>query len=251
MELVTQSPLTRRAVCDRCERPEKVCLCAHLPPTPSRCDCLKDTKCIIVQHPLERKQKHRTDWLAQKCFDVDLIVSRRPEKLPEDCVLVFPLGAKETLTSCDVPRTLLFLDATWKCAKEMAASDTFRLLPRVALDIPTDIRPEFLVRKPETFVSEGESVLGFSTAEAIGLALDTLAVRRNIKHEELVHTHRIQRVIRAYVDMQLQYTVKPKHRPERLRYVPNLYSNGGQSESSKDMTESAQKKRAVETEVCS
>lgn len=50
----------KRSICPKCERPDRVCWCAHLPDPPIVCR----TRVTIVQHPKERKRRIRTAPMA-------------------------------------------------------------------------------------------------------------------------------------------------------------------------------------------
>ena len=51
-----------RKLCDQCDRPENVCLCAHLVNLQAPC------KVLILQHPSEQKQALATVPILQKCL---------------------------------------------------------------------------------------------------------------------------------------------------------------------------------------
>ena len=73
----TSSKHPGRAICAKCDRPERTCLCAAIPATPIR---LKRTHCLILQHPYELKRKNRSLPLVELCLDKDHVtveVSRR------------------------------------------------------------------------------------------------------------------------------------------------------------------------------
>merc|ERR1711920_232214 len=109
---------------------------------------------------------------------------------PARCVLIFPGPAAKPLhevLDADV-RHLVFVDATWRFAREMvAASEQLTLLRCAVLTPPAGIKPVFVVRKPLLLSSESatadnsdrsdgakddEQRWGYSTAEAVAPAVD-------------------------------------------------------------------------------
>ena len=53
-----------RALCERCKRPHRVCLCAALPPVP----VVTQTRVLILQHPVEAKKTVATVPLVELCL---------------------------------------------------------------------------------------------------------------------------------------------------------------------------------------
>ena len=53
-----------RALCERCQRPHRVCLCAALPPVP----VVTQTRVLILQHPVEAKKTVATVPLVELCL---------------------------------------------------------------------------------------------------------------------------------------------------------------------------------------
>ena len=53
-----------RALCERCSRPHRVCLCAALPPVP----VVTQTRVLILQHPVEAKKTVATVPLVELCL---------------------------------------------------------------------------------------------------------------------------------------------------------------------------------------
>ena len=53
-----------RALCQRCGRPPRVCLCAALPPAP----VATNTRVLILQHPVEAKKTVATVPLVELCL---------------------------------------------------------------------------------------------------------------------------------------------------------------------------------------
>ena len=120
-----------RKLCNRCQRPLKVCLCAHLVKLQA------PFKVLILQHPSEQKQALATVPLLQLCLsplqvlvaedfcDNDLVQALLKNK--QNCRVLFPgensqnwefgLGMAE-LNSEEID-TLIVLDGTWRKAKKM------------------------------------------------------------------------------------------------------------------------------------
>lgn len=151
-----------RQVCNRCDRPESVCLCSALPQS-SESVLSPWLRVVLLQHPQERKQKHQSaPFLLHTLQNVHVVVGR---KLPEPSGAgsieltassnsskmlqekgVLPAGSSSTKLELDPARTLLLwpgedavgavevgansndfdtvlaIDATWKYAAEMAKS---------------------------------------------------------------------------------------------------------------------------------
>ena len=123
-----------RKLCDRCDRPENVCLCAHLVNLQAPC------KVLILQHPSEQKQALATVPILQKCLsplqvwvgedfcehqDLSVLLKNK-----EQCRVLFP---SEHCVELDVSEnnvqgsggehenvdTLIVLDGTWRKAKKI------------------------------------------------------------------------------------------------------------------------------------
>ncbi len=69
----------KRTICSRCERPELVCLCSHLPPIPIH---LHHTSVVIFQHPGEIKRPLGTVQLLSKCLDSSSLTVIRARQFP-------------------------------------------------------------------------------------------------------------------------------------------------------------------------
>merc|ERR1719264_1367634 len=55
----------RRAVCAGCGRPKSVCLCAAFPALQLPADL---RSVLLLRHPKERRQKHQSAWLLERCL---------------------------------------------------------------------------------------------------------------------------------------------------------------------------------------
>lgn len=265
-------PLRRRAVCSGCSRPASVCLCSAFPqqPVPLPADL---RTVLLLRHPKERRQKHQSAWLLERClagvrrYEARRLPDSPPAGLeflydePQSCLLVFPAaGAKPLRDVLDADvRHLVFVDATWRFAKEMVtASGPLASLRCVILTPPAGTRPAFVVRKPlllgplcnaaagqcaeETGgiphehvpgvgTADGEEEhWGFCTAEAVALAVDEVQRLRDVGHgpgdsalaaQELWPV--VERALSAYSQKQLERTTAPRARTDRPGYIPRLY----------------------------
>ncbi|KAF4731519.1 DTW domain-containing protein 2, partial [Perkinsus olseni] len=223
-------PKKRRVICSGCDRPESVCICSSFPteplPLPAGIDSV-----IVLMHPSERKRKNRTvDLVATKCLaGVKVVVGRRVLaetlgsdsplqvvlKSPEECALIYPADDAETVYTQhggEVKiRHLIFLDATWKYAKEMYKSSP----PLVALKHKWVLKPEkegaFVIRK-EPLANAGL----LSTAEAIAFALDAVSTDQSRQPA-------VRKVLTRFSEIQLSLTEHVIHRRDKKNYVENLY----------------------------
>jgi len=238
-----------RELCVGCSRPTRVCLCDVLPMEKVQCSC----DMILLQHPLERKQKHQSGWIAERCISgVRVVVGRRlvDRELPglacvwedpDSCAVVFPCDSALPLNDVEQVRHLIFLDATWRFAKEMLNdSSSLGAIKRVHLTPPPSVSPQFVVRKPllldgsvgrRSRVPKGGLVetnavdhpsWGFSTAEAVALAADTLSGSDSGSGSAWVA---VSRVVRRLVALELSWTQHVPHRREKPGYVHGLYDS--------------------------
>lgn len=141
----------RRAICARCQRPLRGCLCAWQRPTANQVPVL------ILQHPLEQHHaKGTARWLQlslQQCrtevgerFDAAQLSSWLSGPTP--ALLLYPLDPLSSALPADAklksmamepgpaPR-LIVLDGTWrKTAKLLQANPLLQRLPRWPLPAP-------------------------------------------------------------------------------------------------------------------
>ncbi|KAF4667933.1 DTW domain-containing protein 2 [Perkinsus chesapeaki] len=234
--LITMSeplPKKRRVICSGCDRPASVCMCSSFPPQrlplPEGIDSV-----VVLMHPSEKKRKNRTvDLVATKCLEgVHVVVGRRligenmpadsPLKVvldkPDECALIYPTDDAEQV-DCTYQgegkiRHLIFVDATWKYAKEMYKSSP----PLVGLKHKWVLKPKnegaFVIRK-EPLANAGL----LSTAEAIAFALDAVST-------DCSRLGAVRKVLTKFSETQLSHTEHVVHRREKKNYVENLYDVG-------------------------
>lgn len=277
-----------REICSGCSRPSSACICSSLPDQPLPLP-LGLESILLLRHPKERRQKHQSAWILERCISsVRQYVARRLPPLkeaavdsciestaslpagldfiyehPETCLLVFPgVGSRPLHEVWDENvKHLVFIDATWRFAREMASVgapaqaslDPLSRIRRVELTPPAGLRPVFVVRKPmklesspnavattkttsgsEAGETEDDARWGFSTAEAVALAVDEVATLRTTGTEssfrELDDSTRVcqawnvvSKALGAYARIQLERTVVPRIRVDRPGFIPKLY----------------------------
>uniref|UniRef100_A0A7S2XK60 tRNA-uridine aminocarboxypropyltransferase n=1 Tax=Attheya septentrionalis TaxID=420275 RepID=A0A7S2XK60_9STRA len=138
----------KRSICERCERPTPAaCICEALPSEPLE---LKHCHCLVLQHPHESRRKNRSLPLIELCLSqqsisvsvarrfgdaIDSTIMDRLNKSRNPIWLIYPDSengislqqalqerkseANETNETESKPVTIVFLDGTWKYAKEM------------------------------------------------------------------------------------------------------------------------------------
>ncbi len=165
-----------RKLCNRCLRPQNVCLCKHLVSLQAPC------KVLILQHPSEQKQPLATVPLLQLCLSpIEVLVGedfsnhavvKELLKQPANVRVLFPadnaaawrVGQKRDLN--DPVETLIVLDGTWRKAKKMwFVNEWLQALPAVSLvDAPAS---QYQIRS--STISGG-----VSTLEAVALSCNYL-----------------------------------------------------------------------------
>jgi DTW domain-containing protein YfiP len=120
-----------RAVCPRCERPARTCLCATLPaPLPHR------TELLILQHPAEAAHaKNTATLLALGLQRVQLLRGEvfDPALATPGSALLYP-GAGEAGASPGSVRRLVLVDGSWRQSRRLlAANPWLHALPRLSL----------------------------------------------------------------------------------------------------------------------
>ena len=167
MESRTLETFEPRAVCTRCNRPERVCYCAHLVSLPTR------TRVVILQHPRERDMPIGTAHMATLClpnselhvgidWSKSAALSRAIGDPERPAVLLYPGdGATDLLENPPAgPCTLVVLDGTWWQARKLLRSNpVLEALPRVAFT-PSKLS-EYRIRKEpqDDYVSTIEALV--------------------------------------------------------------------------------------------
>jgi DTW domain-containing protein len=166
----------RRALCERCLRPQTHCLCALIPQLTSR------TRVLILQHPDEAKHALNTARLAALGLcNCELLVTQQLPQLAAllgdpayQAYLLFPGDAAQPLSllaeqvaSADSRAVLLVVpDGTWRKARKLLyLNPLLAALPRVAL--PEGLTSRYRLRK-------APMPGALSTLEAIVTALNGL-----------------------------------------------------------------------------
>ncbi|KAI6649440.1 DTW domain-containing protein 2-like isoform X1 [Oopsacas minuta] len=166
-----------RDICQSCNRPNTVCICASFPKDPLNIH----THLIILQHPNEIKRPMATVPLLSKC-----VVSKKctvlrgknfsPLKYPiirqclenrPQCAVLYPLSDAIVLpSSTPIPaiQYLIVIDGTWRQAKSMYKGNNY-LSELTHLSIDIKQTSQYVIRTQPT-----DSCL--STIEAIAFCLE-------------------------------------------------------------------------------
>ena len=153
-----------RSVCPRCERPTRVCYCAHLTSIDTR------TRVVLLQHPREEDMAIGTARMASLCLPnselhvgVDSPELTRALSDPErPAALLYPSDDAIDVLS-DPPSgaiTLVVVDGTWWQARKLVRKNPrLSALPRYAFKAPTP--SEYRIRREpdETYVSTIEALV--------------------------------------------------------------------------------------------
>lgn len=181
---IQSEPQESRKLCDRCCRPEKVCLCPYLPvkPLPIK------SKLLILQHPSEEKRCLRTAKILELSLPSDKCkvirgkrfnANRYPElsealKNPEKTFLLFPGKSSqqlETVEKCD-PHNIIIIDGTWGEARCIYHnSNDLKNVRKVVLNVQK--RSNYVIRTQPTEES-------LSTVETAAITLAHLEDNRSI-----------------------------------------------------------------------
>lgn len=133
-----------RAICARCERPQSVCWCAHLPTIEA------ETPVLILQHPREDGMPIGTARMATLCLrDAELLVGVELDEHPRvrailddptrQPILLWPGPDAKDLAQepPSGPTTLIVVDGTWALAKKLVrVNPRIAALPRYGLEPP-------------------------------------------------------------------------------------------------------------------
>ena len=221
----------RRALCTRCARPQRVCICDALPAHPLPVS----TPIVLWQHPLEAKRPLQTGSilrlsLAADSFDIVCgrsfgCLSRSPlwERIQAEGrvpLLLYPApGAaslREVLAAAEPGArfALVAVDGTWKEAKEMMAQGKKQ---GAIAATPVTLGEAaasgvFAIRKPP---AEG----CLSTLEAVARALDELEPPAT---GQPPLSRALLRPMLRVVEIQASLQRRQVHRPGRPGYRPQL-----------------------------
>lgn len=147
----------KRQICQKCERPIKVCWCEYLPRP--KISLKSGTSIIIIQHPSEKKRKIRTALMALHGLDngdCKIFVRRKVANTDTLCELLensnsyvlYPTATSkqiELIANDHEKKSLIILDGTWDEAKKIySRSPILQRLPTIQLDI--DKKSEYVVR---------------------------------------------------------------------------------------------------------
>ncbi len=151
----------------RCNRPQRVCYCAHLVSLPTQ------TRVVILQHPRERDMPIGTAHMATLCLPnselhvgIDWSNSAQLQRAISDperpAVLLYPgEGATDLRQNPPSgPCTLVVLDGTWWQARKLLRSNpVLEALPRVAFT-PSKLSEYRIRREPQDdYVSTLEALV--------------------------------------------------------------------------------------------
>jgi DTW domain-containing protein YfiP len=165
--------LAPRALCPRCRRAQRVCVCAHDPALAPA------TRVLIVQHPREAGVAVGTASMAARCLPgstlvVGVALDAHPTVKaaladPERPAILLSPGPDARDLASDPPAgpaTLVVVDGTWAQAKKLLkVNPALAALPRYAL-APTEPSEYSIRREP--------SAECLSTIEAVAHALGVL-----------------------------------------------------------------------------
>ena len=150
---------TRRASCERCQRPRSACICHWI------CPVIPQHEVLILQHPLEVKQAKGSGRLLQLSLPGSQLVigeqfdtaqlhqllsgSWHDTALPVRPVLLYPETEQRTSATSSVTAIaadslgaqqrlrLVILDATWRKSRKMLyLNPQLQQLPRLSLQDP-------------------------------------------------------------------------------------------------------------------
>ncbi|MBS2019796.1 MAG: DTW domain-containing protein [Deltaproteobacteria bacterium] len=156
-----------RVVCERCRRPMRVCVCAHMPSLSTK------TRVMILQHPRERDMAIGTARMASLSlpgselhigvtFDASSDVMRAIADPERPAALLWPgAGAIDVMTSPPSgPITLVVVDGTWSQAKKLVRMNpALAALPRYSFTPPNP--SEYRIRREpkDDYVSTIEALV--------------------------------------------------------------------------------------------
>ncbi|XP_001378412.1 tRNA-uridine aminocarboxypropyltransferase 2 [Monodelphis domestica] len=205
----------RRPECNRCSRPQKVCLCPFLPAHRLNIS----TNLYIIQHPAEENKVLRTVPLLAACLPQDKVkvkIGRRfnEERDPElsaicrnpSTLILYP-GAEainlEELVSNSPNNlsTIIIIDGTWSQAKDIFYKNSLFRLPR-QVQLKTSVSSQYVIRTQPTNRC-------LSTLECAAVALAILEKNDHIQETLL-------RPLQALCSFQLQHGAQIRLSKEHL-----------------------------------
>lgn len=148
----------KRALCPRCLRALRACICACVRPVSN------DTEVLIVQHPQEAGHIKNSARLLHLCLAHSRLLNQ--ETIDElmwttlladkRCVLLYP--ASDASTPAFLPSQagnggdlrLILIDASWRHSRQiLAQSPQLQALPRLALpdDVIANYQPRYQIRR--------------------------------------------------------------------------------------------------------
>ncbi len=198
--MTRSEPTDARPYCYRCDKPESMCLCAHLTP-------IANTVGIhVLQHPAERRHAIGTARLVRlglASAHVHVMqqqegsAATEPVEFPEGTGLLYPSPqARELgdLPADERPKHLVVIDGTWAQAHRLYRDNTWISdLPQYRLTLDTESR--YRIRKEPRF----ECV---STVEAVVAALRCL-------EPDLEGIDRLDSAFDAMIDAQIVQAARP------------------------------------------
>lgn len=199
-----------RAICRRCLRPERLCVCALLPAVTSR------VRVVILQHPREARLAICSAWLCHVALAGSELLrgvafegDPRVRALCADpgTALLYPgPGSTPAAELAERPPScLVAIDATWpQAVKLLRANPSIAALPRVGIVAAAPSGYGALRREP----AEGHLATIDAVAEALG-ALE----------QDPARYAPMRRAFRRAVELQLAFARgegrSPRHRPGR------------------------------------
>lgn len=149
---------TKRALCSRCLRALRACICGCVRPVSN------NTEVLIVQHPQEAGHIKNSARLLHLCLTHSRLLNQAIIDEPmwttlladKRCVLLYP--ASDASTPLFLPEQagdgddlrLILIDASWRHSRQiLAQSPQLQALPRLALpdDVIANYQPRYHIRR--------------------------------------------------------------------------------------------------------
>lgn len=189
----------KRTICLRCERPDLVCICSHLPAIPIR---LNHTSVVIFQHPNEVKRPLGTVQILSNCLDPSSLTVIRARQFPHknhaelydnpNTYVLFP-NANAVLLDDAVEENqhynIIALDGTWNEAMGIYHRHS-ELQQLKTCYVKIDQKSEFVIRTQPTKETA-------STLETVAYTLRCTEKDRPSLFDEIV------RPLKRMVELQL------------------------------------------------